>query len=108
MGIGHQEAMLAYDGLEFIFCAAVYGYTFPYGGVVADLRGGFFTHKFQVLRHAANHSAGKYLAAHTNATVRHDHRVGHNMAIIANHHVVVNHGKRLDSYVASYFCGRMY
>src|SRR3954469_20375465 len=69
MCIRHNKTVVANSGFPLVPGAAVYGYTFADGSVVANFNGGFFAYKFQVLRHGANNGTGKNAAAFANVAV---------------------------------------
>jgi hypothetical protein len=99
MAIGHDQAIVPDDGTSLGGCAPVYGYTFADGGMVANLGGGYFSHKLQVLRDAGNDGARKNAAIVTNpCTVEYDD-MGKDMTIVTYDYIFFNHGKRVDNYI---------
>lgn len=55
----HQQVVAAHDGTAFCRCPAIDGNVLANGIVIPYLGRGFLTAELQVLRHGANHRAGK-------------------------------------------------
>src|SRR4030042_2833887 len=67
MRIGHEEGLAADDGLSLILCPAVEIAEFPNDGLIADLKKGLFSGKFQILRRRGYYCPGMDDAPFPNA-----------------------------------------
>jgi hypothetical protein len=69
--------------------------------MVANLGGGYFSHKLQVLGDAGNDSSRKDAAIVTNScAIEYDH-MGEYMTIVSYYYIFFYHGKRIDNDILS-------
>ncbi len=100
VAIRHDEAVAAHFGNAFFHRAAMYGYKFADGGIVADFNSGFFAHKLQILRYGHQYGTRKYAAVFPDAGAFHNGDVAANPRTFSYFHVFVNDSKRVNFYVS--------
>jgi hypothetical protein len=99
MAIGHNQAVVADNGMYFGSCTPIDGDTFPDGGMMSNLGRSDFTYKLQVLWNAGNNSSGKYTAIVPNPrSVEYD-CMGVYVTIVTDNDILFYHCKRLDNYM---------
>lgn len=108
MRIGHDEAVGANHGLALCCCAAVYGDTFTYGGIVADDGCSLLSAEFQILRYAGNHSSRENIAVFADTGTVHDHDVGGNACAFTDFNIRLYCHKGVNHHTGMDFGCRMY
>ena len=108
MAVGHDQAVIANNGLAFCSSATVDRYKFANGGIVANYCSSFLTLEFEILRHSTNHSTGEDSTVFTDTRTLHDSYIATDASAFADLHILIDGDKRINNYARSNLCCGMH
>ena len=99
VAIGHDQTVLAYDGLFAVAGTSVDGHKFANGGTIANMNGRVLAIEFEVLGYSRNNSPRKYSTVLADPGPLHDGYVRPDPGTFADLHILVNDREGIDLYV---------
>ena len=104
VAVGHDQAVVANDGLATRCSSAVNGNKLANRRVVADDGHRFLALELEILRDIAHHGTCVDVTVASNACTGANHGVAVDDAAVANHHIVVDSDKGPDFHVIANLC----
>ena len=104
----HQVVFIADAGAAAFIRSAADHYIFANVIVVADNQLALITFVMEVLRFGAQHGAVMHSVSFSHAGTFKDLGTGHDYAIVTDFHTPFDISERLDCYILTDFCGRIY
>lgn len=104
----HQVVIITDTGASVGVCGAADNYVLADVVVVADNQYAFFTHIVEILRLTAQYSTVMHFVSFSYTSTFEDFCARHDDTIISDFHIAFDVNERLNGYILTDFCGRIY